>query len=100
MRSEDIHKLEMFLCKVNKVTAPFRHNASISNDALVVLSNDQIEMEQWVKDRRAELVVSSENNRSDEIAFLESCFSVTHCHSEIDRVIHARIAHLRDRQIL
>lgn len=57
MRVEDIHRLEMFLCRVNKVTAPFRHGGKIPNDALVVLSNDQIEMEQWVKDRRAEIAV-------------------------------------------
>ena len=38
---------------------------------------------------------TSTNNRSDEIAFIETLFAITHCKSEIDRVLNARIAQLR-----
>lgn len=40
-------KLTSLLCKINKVTAPFRHGQKIPNKALVALADYQTEFEQF-----------------------------------------------------
>ena len=49
MNTEELDRINMFLARVNKVTCPFRHGNSVPESALVRLSNEQIEMEKWLK---------------------------------------------------
>lgn len=49
MDNELIDEVRMFLCKVNKVTAPHRHGQSISKRALSNLANAQIDLEELLE---------------------------------------------------
>ena len=55
MREEEIVRIEMFLSRVNRVTCPFRHGQEIPNRDLVKISNEQIDMENWLKEKRLEI---------------------------------------------
>lgn len=44
-----MNNIQLLLCKINKVTAPFRHGQKVPNRALTDLSNFQIEFEQQLK---------------------------------------------------
>lgn len=52
MRGDEYAKISMFLMHVNKVTAFHRHGNSIPKDNLDLLSNDQIDMEAWLEEKR------------------------------------------------
>ena len=45
----------MFLARVNKVTAYHRHGLSIPKKALDILSNEQIDMEKWLENKKNNL---------------------------------------------
>jgi hypothetical protein len=79
MRGEDLDRIELFLARVNKVTAQYRHGASIMPSAMATMANDQIEMEQWVKDRRAELVEKTGTSYNSESAPLQCAKSSFPC---------------------
>jgi hypothetical protein len=55
MDQKDYDRLNMFLARVNKVTAYHRHGLTIPKKALDVLSNEQIVMEEWLQDKKSNL---------------------------------------------
>ena len=50
MEKETFEKIEMFLAYVNKVTSYHRHGNKIPVSALNKLSDEQLEMENWLKE--------------------------------------------------
>jgi hypothetical protein len=54
--------LEMFLCKVNKVTAAHRHGQKIPVRALDALSNAQIDIEAKLREGKNEIISSCRNH--------------------------------------
>jgi hypothetical protein len=58
----ELATINMLLCRVNKVTAPHRHGQPISKAALDNLSNEQIDIEEWLK------TVAQESEESAKLA--------------------------------
>jgi hypothetical protein len=48
MNHDEIEKIQLLLCKINKVTAYHRHGNKIPQKALNELSNFQIDFESWL----------------------------------------------------
>lgn len=51
MTDEQIKIIDLFLCKVNRVTCPFRHTNKVPEKELVLLSNAQIDFEKWLSEQ-------------------------------------------------
>jgi hypothetical protein len=55
IKNEDYDRLNMFLARVNKVASYHRHGLPIPKRALDTLSNEHIDMEKWLEEKKSNL---------------------------------------------